>query len=284
MMLQEARVILKSQNPDGHTIITWSLSYWLPIHAEMLTHKAFRRNAASNRAIPTKKILSRVMGEMGMPLHWGVNKPGMQADEELTGIRLMLARGVWRMAGYTACAFAWTLGKIGLHKQAANRVLMPYQMISVVITTTDRKGFYALRVHKDAQPEMQDIARKMQAADKAAPIQMLDWGEWHIPYADKGYRWKVLTGDRKALFDFLKTSVALCARTSYLTHEGKPTTLEENTTLHERLRTSIPMHASPFEHQAVARRGNWAGMQGFENYRTMMESSGQVDYEKYIGF
>ena len=282
-MLQDARVILKSQNPDGHTIITWSLSYWLPIHAEMMTHKAFRRNAASNRAIPTKKILSRVINEMGMPLHWGANKPGMQADDELTGLRLLLAKGVWRMAGYSACAFTWALGKIGLHKQAANRVLMPYQMISVVITTTDRQAFYALRVHKDAQPEMQDIARKMQAADKAAPVQMLDWGEWHIPYADGDYRLTAVTKGRANLHESLKTSVALCARASYLTHEGRPTALEENIKLHDRLMNSVPMHASPFEHQAVARRGAWAGMNGFENYRTMLENAGKADYKKFLG-
>lgn len=275
-MFQDARVVLKSRNPDGQTIITWSLSYWLPIHAEMMTHKDFRRNAASNRAIPTKKILSRVINEMGMPLHWGVNKPGMKADEELTGWRRSLARGVWRMAGWSACGFAWLLGKIGLHKQAANRVLMPYQMISVVITTTERSNFYGLRVHPDAQPEMQNIAAKMKLADELAPIQELQWGEWHMPYCG------VSVGEMREMEYFeidklFHTSVARCARTSYLTHEGKNTTAQEDQQLHDKLLNSKPMHASPFEHQAQARQGVFAGLRGFQNYRTILEFGGQIE-------
>lgn len=46
--------------------------------------------------------------------------------------------------------------------------------------------------------------------------------------------------------------------TSYLTHDGKQTTVEEDFALHERLLAAQPLHASPAEHQATPLKSNGA--------------------------
>lgn len=48
----------------------------------------------------------------------------------------------------------------------------------------------------------------------------------------------------------IKLSVARCARVSYLTTEGSKPTIEADLALYDRLVGSIPLHASPAEHQA----------------------------------
>jgi hypothetical protein len=45
-------------------------------------------------------------------------------------------------------------------------------------------------------------------------------------------------------------SAARCARVSYLNHEGKRTTIEEDLALFDRLMGGDVKHASPTEHQA----------------------------------
>ena len=53
--------------------------------------------------------------------------------------------------------------------------------------------------------------------------------------------------------DLIKVSVARCARVSYKTHDGTPTSVEADMALYERLLGSVPLHASPAEHQAKMR-------------------------------
>jgi hypothetical protein len=45
---------------------------------------------------------------------------------------------------------------------------------------------------------------------------------------------------------------ARCARVSYKTFDGKPTTIEADLGLFEKLVGGAPIHASPTEHQATA--------------------------------
>jgi hypothetical protein len=69
--------------------------------------------------------------------------------------------------------------------------------------------------------------------------------EWHLPYV-KDYE--------KAKYSLLKciqVSVARCARVSYLTHDGQLSLFEKDVQLYERLVGSVPLHASPAEHQAA---------------------------------
>jgi hypothetical protein len=63
---------------DGSRLMTYELEYPRFIHAEVMTHRVFSRNAASSRAIPVHKMVDLVMDNPAMPIHWGKNQAGMQ--------------------------------------------------------------------------------------------------------------------------------------------------------------------------------------------------------------
>ena len=92
------------------------------------------RNAASNRAIPTRKIIEQVEKNPFVPTYWCKNQPGMQASEDLTEEDLTRAMVAWDRSMNSAIDYARKLNFAGLHKQIANRVLIPYQYIKVIVT------------------------------------------------------------------------------------------------------------------------------------------------------
>lgn len=240
----EARVIAHSVSPKGKSIITFQLKYPRFIHAEVLTHRVFSRNASSSRAIPVKTMLAQVWNDPAMPIHWGINQPGMQAKDQAYGLRRRVAKAVWRGAAKAACVFAWGMMKLNIHKQVANRLLEPFQFMHVVLTSTEWQNFYDLRAHPDAQPEIQRLAWNMMEAARLTPARHLSYGEWHLPYVTSeelhSYPTDVL----------LKLSTARCARVSFLKHDGKKPSVSEDVNLFDRLVGSDPIHASPTEHQA----------------------------------
>lgn len=217
------------------------------------------RNASSSRAIPVRKMLAQVWGDPAGPLHWGANQAGMQAEQELTGWRRSAAQALWRFSGRAMCAAAWAGMKLGLHKQVANRLLEPWQFITVIITATDWDNFFALRDHPAAQPEIRDLAVAIRTAMAASTPRQLQWGEWHLPYVRPGVE----------IEDALKSSTARCARTSYLNHDSTAPTDAQDAELHDRLMLADPPHASPAEHPAQARPGRFANLSGFCSYRTL---------------
>lgn len=271
--MHEVRIIADSLSEAGARLTTFQLRYWLAIHAELLTHRMFSRNAASNRAIPTEILLAQVWNSPAGPEHWGVNQAGMQARAELVGWRRALAGGLWRTAAKFACAFAWGLAKVGLHKQAANRVLMPFQYISVIVSATDWDNFWTLRCHPDAQPEFQSMAQEMkQQYDASCPL-ILRVGEWHLPYVsdDELEKWGGRTDPHGIL---RKLSTARNARVSFLTHDKKKPSVLKDIGLHDKLVVATPIHASPAEHVARAlmhpmRRANF---NGWSQYRLQLEA------------
>ena len=253
-----ARVIADSINPDGRRITTLQLRYWRAIHAEFMAHRIFSRNASSSRAIPVRKVLAQVWHDPAGPGHWGVNQAGMQARGELTGWRLTAAQALWRAAGRAMCGAAWAAMKLGLHKQVANRLLEPWQFISVVVTATEWENFLALRDRPDAQPEICTLAQEIRVAMAASAPVELQWGDWHLPYV------------RRAARSPLSSSVARCARVSYLTHDGRETSELEDLALCARLKDANPPHMSPFEHQAQAVQGQFANFSGWRSYRHLL--------------
>lgn len=241
-----AKVIEDSISEEGKRLTTLQLCYPRFIHAEMLTHRVFSRNASSSRAIPVKRMLEMVRTEPAMPIHWGKNQPGMQAGEQLAGSDLETAKQLWLLAAHNAAAVAEAMHEKGLHKQVTNRILEPFQHISVVLTSTEFDNFFELRDHKDAQPEIMELAVQMKMAMYDSVPTLLRAGEWHLPY--------VSAEDQSRIGDIdlcRKVSAARCCRVSYLKHDGHPSTIEEDLALCDRLVGARPLHASPFEHQAT---------------------------------
>jgi thymidylate synthase ThyX len=198
-----------------------------------------------------------------MPIHWGKNQPGMQAHEELSPGAIESAKGIWTAARNGAIACAEAMIQIGAHKQIANRILEPFSHITVLVTSDCWNNFFALRDHPDAQPEIRVLAQMMkEAMDTNVPRTLLDPDEWHLPYIDeqdvedvsKMLRERKITRAmptrREVAEQLCAISAARCARVSYLTHDKKRPTIEDDMALFYRLTAANPPHMSPCEHQA----------------------------------
>lgn len=219
--------------------------------AELNTHRIFAKNTSSSRAIPIKKMLKHVRNNMFEPVHWGANQAGMQAHKELTGLKKLVARHLWKLFGYGATICASMLNSVGVHKQITNRLIENFSYVTMIVTTVDIDNFLALRNHPDAQPEIRAVASAMLNAvldPNKKPAKRLKFGEWHLPLIH-AYEWGV-----HSLEDLKKVSAARCASTSYRTVDGKDMTIERALKIYDKLASSQPIHASPFEHQLTPDR------------------------------
>lgn len=228
-------------------LTTFSIRYPRFIHAELMTHRIFSRNASSSRAIPVKKQLERIRTDPAMPVEWGKNKPGMQSEELITPELQAQAERIWLEACMSAAGYSEAMDRLNVHKQITNRIAEPFSHIAVVITGTEWANFFSLRHHPMAQPEFQRLAAIMADAYRK-PVSVpreLGPNEWHLPY--------ILDSERRdfPLRDCIRLSVARCARTSYLNHDGSSAIIEKDLQLHDTLVVQKPLHASPAEHQAT---------------------------------
>jgi len=222
------------------------------------------RNASSSRAIPVTKMIESILKDPAMPIHWGKNQPGMQADEELDESYREECRIQWLQAMDDACVHASVLDHLGAHKQIANRILEPFQHIHVVVTSTEWDNFFALRDHPNAQPEFQELAGQMHCLHLMNTPTPVAFGDWHLPYTQES---------DGPLHKRIVKSAASCARVSYTNHEGKESTDEEDSKLYLRLIMADPPHMSPVEHQAMAVPGDkfFANFCGWRQHRWELE-------------
>ena len=226
---------------NGVRITSVELEYHRFVHSELMTHRNFSRNASSSRAIPAKKGRTQVWNSPQYPVHWGANQRGMQASKQLTGLKLHLAKGLWKSASKVACVLHWGMEKIGLHKQVCNRILEPFQPIKVLVTSTEWANFLWLRDHDDAQPEIRELAGLISTALISSVPTTLGYKEWHIPYVTAEMR-ATLT-----LEEMLIISISCCAQVSY---RALDVSLAKARKIVESLTSGSRVHASPFEHQA----------------------------------
>ena len=246
--------------------------------SEFNTHRAFSRNSASSRAIPTFSMVRAVLEDPFIPANFGTDRPGMQSGVALEGELAELATSVWLRARDQAVASALSLmvgpdlvfealgsdpggallldrlplveelarsrpkqGFLRVHKEIANRLLETFAWHRVIVTATDWGNFIALRAHPDAQPEIAGVAIAMRNALNQSVPTKLTYGEWHLPLVSQDELAELETGIQ------IQLSVARCARVSYLSHRGVRD-LEADVRLYDRLLAS--RHMSPFEHVA----------------------------------
>ena len=316
-----AQIIADSISPTGKRLTTMQLRYPRFIHAEELTHRALSttpegvffeaiadglmydkdlsRNASSSRAIPVERMIQDILDNTAMPIHWGKNQPGMQAKPESEPITQVWEPPVFDQSGYyftfdcekvwleardSAIQFARRFHAAGYHKQVINRLLEPFMHINVVVTATEWANFFGLRDHDDAEPHIRLLAQKMKDAMASSKPEKLHPGEWHLPYVTQQDRQQFTNYGADNPEPLIKVSVARCARVSYLTHDGRTTTVEEDVALFDRLVGGVPLHASPTEHQAtpdgaeVSRSMGWR----YENPHLHGNFEGWVQYRKTL--
>ncbi|MDQ2864678.1 MAG: FAD-dependent thymidylate synthase [Candidatus Eremiobacteraeota bacterium] len=258
------RTLLDSISPAGVRLTTMEVTFPRFVLAEFNTHRAFSRNSASSRAIPTAKLIERVRTEPAMPVEWGRNKKGMSSEELLDDTAREEAVATWLTARDEAVTHALKLGELNVHKQTANRVLEPFLWHTVIVTATEWKNFFMLRSSASAQPEIRVASDLMRDAYYAGIPTTVLMGQWHLPLVQDDER-------RLPLEDQKKISVARCARVSYLTHDGTRN-VRADMDLFERLKED--RHVSPFEHVATPSGDEafYANFRGWIQMRREIES------------
>ena len=275
--MTEVKIIADSISEAGKRITTIQMKFHRFVLAEFNTHRMFSRNFSSSRAIPTKKLLDQVRNDPAMPVWWGKNQAGMQAPEELDGPTKQQARGAWREAAVSAAYEADRLVGMGVHKQIVNRLIEPFVWVNGIVTSTEWDNFFALRCHPDAQPEIQALAYMMRDAMDASEPWKLAEGQWHLPYITQD---ELQDNFEKQSTLLTKISAARCCRVSYDKQDGLSPDVEEDLLLFERLAGSVPIHASPLEHQAspfespYTRSGNFIG---WSQFRHEWEARGNLE-------
>lgn len=309
-----AKPILSSQLiGHPHRLDTILATYPRWIHAEGRTHRALRiaeglevlpptpslmedpllsRNAASSRAIPVAKMIEDILSDPAVPVFWGKNVAGMQANEELPKHLASKARDIWLSSMHAAIAHARAMVALGIddaerpigaHKQIVNRMLEPYMHIRVLVSATEWSNFLALRIHEAAEPHIQLLAREIKACLDLPAMQELRPGDWHLPFVDESDKNFARDNFPQNQLDYLrKLSTARCASTSYLTVDSKPMLPSVAEALHDKLVGASPLHASPAEHPAQAdekgtlfnatwrNAGQHRNYVGFRQYRAML--------------
>ena len=263
-MQPSAKVICDSINEQGNRLTTLEIKMHRFVLAEFNTHRVFSRNSASSRAIPVEKQIKKVLEDPAIPLSWGRNKKGMQAEEELNERDKEFALNIWLAARDSAIHDAQQLMKLGVHKQITNRLLEPFQWHTAIVSATEWDNFFKQRCSTLAQPEIQAVAYAMRNAINLSIPNVVNVGDWHLPLIDlkiDAYGFGVHSDWVETL---KKASVARCARVSYLTHLGVRS-IDEDLNMYDKLKNADPAHKSPFEHVATPEdnesfaKGNFKG-------------------------
>lgn len=239
---------------SGQRLITYELEYPRFIHSEFMTHKMLSKNSASSRAIPIKAMHEHIRAVPQYPSKWGKNNPGMQSKELMNALERMAAIGIWDAARETAISHSTVLADLGAHKQIANRLTEPFMQMKVIATGTEWANFFHLRDHPDADPTIHDLAIKMRIARDNGEPESLSPGEWHLPYIETtryetgGDLHYLINGKPVSLEVARKVSASCCAQVSYRKNDES---IEKAEMIFDKLINSVPVHASPVEHQAT---------------------------------
>lgn len=264
-----ARIVADSVNTSGNRLTTFYLMYPRIIHAEMLRHRTMSRSVSSSRAIPAKRMIEQVRENPYIPHEWRMNEPGMQGWSIASDDVSETAKNKWLYAMYDALDAAYTLAELNIHKQHINRLLEPFSWIEEVVTATEWMNFFVLRTASDADPTIQVIAKMMMGAYEESVPQLIQPGQWHLPYTDS---------ERCHVSIRCKISAARCARVSYQLRNGQRSDVDSDIALFDRL--VEPQHWSPLEHPALAldkpeRIGNFVG---WKQLRKFYDNESGGDY------
>lgn len=248
-------------------IVTWELLFPRYIHSELLTHRAFARNASSSRATPLKVTLAEVRDNPMFFNHVGINQSGMVADVELCPQRRTEFFEDWKaLASLVADKVEAMSDRYGIHKQVLNRALEPFLPIRVIVTTTETENFFKLRLAKNAQPEIRDLARCMY---ESMSLKEAAHNRYHLPYSE-------YFPESENNYQRLVRCVCACARVSVGKQNGRSTSFDEDEAFFWRLFGNG--HLSPFEHCAKYVEGK-----KFENFYEYQSARNLMTFNKERG-
>ena len=239
----------------GKTVYTIECNFPNIILPEVLTHRQFGRNTASNRAIPVWTQIKHVFNNMFIPSRAMSLDKGMSSNKPLHPLTLALFTTLWGAQGTINLGFALLYKGLKIDKQWANRGHIPWGYCRMVITATEWRNFLKLRVHEDAQPEIQELGRQICSAIlKDVPLTIYE-GHWHVPYVerarDKEGAMRYVhpnTGGYITIAEAKAISASICAQMSYRTADSSLSKARKMLTT---LLGGDVKHSSPFNHQCT---------------------------------
>lgn len=265
-----AKVLCDSISEAGVRLLTFEITYWRGILAELNTHRMLSRSSASSRAIPFKKMQDNLTGR---PVRFGEANPGMQdKGDDFDGVimgrkrvfgqlqdDMLTADEAWEEARKDASFWSKAFFEAGFHKQVYNRLVESSQMVKTVISGTEWDNFFWLRDDDAADPSIAELARCMREARDASTPQLLRAGEWHLPYVNfDNIQWQHWIDDSAVECRlgqrYLTTEEAIkvsCARSAAVSFRNTDYGLEKCLEVYERLVGDERKHASALEHQAT---------------------------------
>lgn len=252
----QAKILLDSvYTVTGARLTTFEIEYPRFILAEFNTHRMLSRNSASSRAIPIEKMHDLIRERPAQPIEWGINRAGMTAAAVLDLETSKYATQTWLEARDSALRYSDILKQFNIHKQVANRITEPFQLMKTVVSATEWANLWYLRDHKDAQPEFRELAGIMHELYRGSQPRPLRPQEWHLPYVPTARAANHTlvyldeeTGLEIDLQQAIRVSASCCAQVSY---RRTDTSLEKANKIYYQLIESKPAHASPVEHQAM---------------------------------
>ena len=232
----EARVVADSTF-YGRRLITLSCDYPRFIHPQVMTYGMIRKSTSSSRAIPVKRQLELSAEHAYIPDAFSKNKSGMAATEELDDVTYGHARALVESHLNFTRNIVEKLAALGVHKQHANRYLEPYLMTRCMMTGAYEAFDHLIQqrkhanLHGEVQPEMYELACKMDEAISASESQIR---KFHVPYFD---------GEKPSYEDALY-AIARAARDSYMREDVSSEFMSRLESLWNE------GHLGPFEHVA----------------------------------
>jgi hypothetical protein len=232
----------------------------------------FSTSAASSRAIPFAKMQEQLTGK---PVRFGQANPGMQdKGEDYQGNLIVdgsyqlsdyTPEEVWGMAQASATKFSKVFQDAGYHKQVYNRLTEPFQMIRVLITSTEWENFWWLRNDAAADPTLHETARIMKEAYDASKPQILKAGEYHLPFVDqirdkKGMQSFYIRAEKPKTENSVGIATPLtleeaitvsCARCAAQSFRNTDYGLKKSEQVYDRLVNDDKVHAGALEHVAT---------------------------------
>jgi hypothetical protein len=226
-----------------------------------------------------------------MPESWGKNTKGMAAKSEINPNAIGLAMRWWKYAKTQAVVAAKALADLGVHKEYTNRVTEPYAIVDVLwtmahdhhrlfhykgrsgyVTAEPWESIFRLRDHPSAQPEFQQLCRRIRSAfEDSTPEQT----KFHLPYIDvddtrAGHSTEALQA----------ISAARCCRVSYVPLDSVVPNTAKDLELAKQLNDDG--HMSPFEHVLTAEPGVFANFTNWMSKRWEMEFKKAGDRVHYF--
>lgn len=282
-----ADVIEDSISPDGARLTTVVVTLPRSALAELNTHRAFSRNSASSRAVPVARMIEYVSRTPYVPRAFSLNKPGMNASEfiEPASPRWGEVLTWWLDAARSAVDQARIGLDLGLHKQDVNRILEPFLMHTVVVSSTSWSNFFEQRLaldeagHPLAYLPIYDAALAIESGLAASEPQLLEPGQWHTPFVTQQEQDELSAEDRRSV------AAARCARVSYFTATGDRIVgggrdVDADLVLCNRLRdpgANAAPHMSPFEHVATPDPVGSGNFQGWTQWRAEIEGAWRLN-------